>query len=54
VLLVFVGAVAFWIDEADYEEFQVAVIRAKTTIQAAGVVMLADWMRGQGMKMPER
>lgn len=47
-------AVAFWIDDAVYEEFQIATVRQRTTIQAAGEDMLGDWMRKVGARMPER
>lgn len=47
-------AVAFWVDEASYEEFQIATVRLRTTIQAAGEDMLAAWMHQHGMKLPER
>lgn len=47
-------AVAFWIDEADHEEFSVALIRAKMTVQAVGEQMLKDWMREQGIRSARR
>ncbi len=43
-------AVAFWIDAADYEEFQIAIVRARTTIQAVGAGAIAQWMQQQGVK----
>ncbi len=43
-----------WIDDASYEEFQVAVVRKRTTIQAAGEEMLEAWMQGQGVRLPGR
>jgi hypothetical protein len=45
-------AVAFWIDDAAYEELKIAVARRRTTLQAAGEEMLDAWMRAQGMRLP--
>lgn len=45
--------VAFWVSEDAYEEFQVAVVRARTSIQTAGEQMLGYWMRQQGTKLPD-
>jgi hypothetical protein len=47
-------AVAFWVDRADYQELQVATARMETTIQAAGVEMLADWFAKYGIKQPSK
>ncbi len=47
-------AVAFWIDAAHYEDFRVAALRARMTVQATGEAMLAAWMEGQGVRLPGR
>jgi len=42
------------VDRADYQELQVATARMETTIQAAGVEMLADWFAKYGIKQPSK
>lgn len=46
-------AVAFWIDDAAYEELKIAVARRRITLQTAGEEMLSTWMRDQGMRLPQ-
>jgi hypothetical protein len=43
--------VAFWVSAATHEEFRIAILRERSSVQKAGEEMLQDWFRKRGMRI---